>query len=81
VPDSHTHLTIVADRDHLYINDYREERDNLVLYNLVLLRLSTGEELACVHLTATQPTIGGIIPGMHDDVVPDQQRGLGRHSR
>lgn len=24
--------------------------------------------MAYVHLTATQPTIGGIIPGMHDDV-------------
>jgi hypothetical protein len=63
---------IVADRDQLYINDYRDGHDHPNGQNghdhLVLLRLSTGEELAYVHLSAKEPTVGGIVPGMHDDV-------------
>ncbi len=54
---------IVPDRDLLYIDDYRDGRDHLVV-----LRLSTGEELAVVELDATLPTIGTIFPGPADDV-------------
>ncbi|MBC8091505.1 MAG: hypothetical protein H7Y15_06110 [Pseudonocardia sp.] len=54
---------LVPDRDLLYIDDYRDGRDHLVV-----LRLSTGEELAVVELDATLPTIGTIFPGTADDV-------------
>lgn len=54
---------IVPDRDLLYIDDYQNETDSLVV-----LRLSTGEELASVPLAATLPTIGTIFLGRHDDV-------------
>lgn len=54
---------VVPDRDLLYIDDYRDGKDHLVI-----LRLSTGEELATVELAATLPTIGIIFPGMNNDV-------------
>jgi len=54
---------IVHDRDLLYIDDYRDGRDHLVI-----LRLSTGEQLASVALDAKLPTIGTIFVGMNDDV-------------
>ena len=54
---------LVPDRDLLYIDDWREGRDHFVV-----LRLSTGEELASVALSARLPTIGTIFPGMNDDV-------------
>jgi hypothetical protein len=54
---------IVPDRDLLYIDNYQDETDSLVV-----LRLSTGEELATVPLAATLPTIGTIFLGMNEDV-------------
>jgi hypothetical protein len=54
---------ISPDRDLLYIDDYRDDHDEFVI-----LRLSTGEELARVALDATLPTIGTIFLGMNDDV-------------
>lgn len=54
---------LVPDRDLLYVDDYRDGKDHLVV-----LRLSTGRELACVELPATLPTVGTIFPGMDDDV-------------
>lgn len=54
---------IVPDRDLLYIDNYQDGTDSLVV-----LRLSTGEELATVPLAATLPTIGTIFLGRHDDV-------------
>jgi len=54
---------IAPDRDLLYIDDYRDGQDNLVV-----LKLSTGEELARVALEASLPTIGTIFLGMNDDV-------------
>jgi hypothetical protein len=54
---------ILPDRDLLYIDDYRDGKDHLVI-----LRLSTGLELASIELAATLPTIGTIFPGMNNDV-------------
>ena len=54
---------IVPDRDLLYIDDYRDGKDHLVI-----LRLSTGDELASIELAATLPTIGTIFPGRNNDV-------------
>lgn len=54
---------IVPDRDLLYIDDYQDGKDHLVI-----LRLSTGLELASIELAATLPTIGTIFPGMNNDV-------------
>lgn len=54
---------IVPDRDLLYIDNYQNGRDALVV-----LRLSTGAELASVPLDANLPTIGTIFLGMNDDV-------------
>jgi hypothetical protein len=54
---------MVPSRDHLYINDFRDGHDCFVV-----LRLSTGEELARQVLPATEPTMGIIFPGMNDDV-------------
>ena len=54
---------LVPDRDLLYIDDWRDGRDHLVV-----LRLSTGGELASVALSARLPTIGTIFPGMNNDV-------------
>ena len=54
---------IVPGRDLLYIDDYTGDRDDFVV-----LRLSTGEELARVRLDASLPTIGTIFVGMNDDV-------------
>jgi hypothetical protein len=54
---------LVPDRDLLYIDDYRDVKDHLVI-----LRLSTGLELASIELAATLPTIGTIFPGMNNDV-------------
>jgi hypothetical protein len=54
---------LVPDRDLLYIDNYQNGRDHLVV-----LKLSTGEELASVELSATLPTIGTIVPGMNNDV-------------
>jgi hypothetical protein len=53
---------IVTSKDHLYINDYRHGHDHFVV-----LRLSTGAELARVVLPAVEPTMGIIFPGMNDD--------------
>jgi hypothetical protein len=54
---------IVPDRDLLYIDDYQNGTDSLVV-----LRLSTGEKLAIVPLAANLPTIGTIFLGMNEDV-------------
>lgn len=54
---------IVPDRDLLYIDDYQNGTDYFVV-----LRLSTGEELASVPLSANLPTIGTIFLGMNEDV-------------
>jgi hypothetical protein len=53
----------VPDRDLLYIDDWKDGHDHLVV-----LRLSTGEELASVTLSSRLPTIGTIFTGMDDDV-------------
>ncbi|HET6975561.1 MAG TPA: hypothetical protein VFI24_04510 [Pyrinomonadaceae bacterium] len=54
---------VVPDRDLLYIDDYQNGIDSLIV-----LRLSTGEELARVPLAANLPTIGTIFLGMNEDV-------------
>ncbi len=54
---------IVVDRNQLYIDDYHEGHDWLVV-----LDLSTGRQLATIQLAAQLPTIGTIFPGMNDDV-------------
>lgn len=54
---------LVPDRDLLYIDNWQDGLDHLVV-----LRLSTGAELASVPLQAKQPTIGTIFVGMNDDV-------------
>jgi hypothetical protein len=54
---------IVPDRDLLYIDNYQNGTDSFVV-----LKLSTGEELASVPLAATLPTIGTIFLGMNEDV-------------
>jgi hypothetical protein len=54
---------IVPDRDLLYIDNYQNGTDSFVV-----LKLSTGEELASVPLAANLPTIGTIFPGMNEDV-------------
>lgn len=54
---------ICPDRDLLYIDNYQNGTDSLVV-----LRLSTGEELATVPLAANLPTIGTIFLGMNEDV-------------
>lgn len=54
---------IVPDRDLLYVDNYQNGTDSFVV-----LRLSTGEELATVPLAANLPTIGTIFLGMNDDV-------------
>jgi hypothetical protein len=54
---------LVPDRDLLYIDDWKDGHDHLVV-----LRLSSGEELASLALSAKLPTIGTIFPGMNGDV-------------
>ena len=54
---------ICPDRDLLYIDNYQNGTDSLVV-----LKLSTGEELATVPLDANLPTIGTIFLGMNEDV-------------
>lgn len=54
---------VAPDRDLLYIDNYLDDRDEFVI-----LRLSTGEELAKVPLDASLPTIGAIFLGMNNDV-------------
>jgi hypothetical protein len=54
---------LVPDRDLLYIDNYQNGKDHFVV-----LKLTTGEELASVELSATLPTIGTIVPGMNNDV-------------
>jgi hypothetical protein len=54
---------ICPDRDLLYIDNYQNGKDSLVV-----LKLSTGEELATVPLDANLPTIGTIFLGMNEDV-------------
>lgn len=54
---------IVPDRDLLYIDNYQNGTDHFVV-----LKLSTGEELASVPLSANLPTIGTIFLGMNEDV-------------
>ncbi len=58
-------LMAVHSTDLLYINHFDEtaKRDNLVV-----LRLSTGDELARVQTEATEPTVGIITPGMNEEV-------------
>jgi hypothetical protein len=54
---------LVPDRDLLYIDDYRDGKDHLVI-----LRLSTGEPLGDIELPAARPSIGTIFPGQNNDV-------------
>lgn len=54
---------IVPDRDLLYVDNYQNGTDSFVV-----LRLSTGEELATVPLAANLPTIGTIFLGLNEDV-------------
>jgi hypothetical protein len=54
---------LVPDRDLLYVDDHRDGKDHLVI-----LKLSTGQELASIPLAATLPTIGTIFLGMNNDV-------------
>ncbi|HKU76169.1 MAG TPA: hypothetical protein VJR02_19830 [Pyrinomonadaceae bacterium] len=54
---------IVPDRDLLYIDNFQNGTDSFVV-----LRLSTGEELASIPLAANLPTIGTIFLGMNEDV-------------
>lgn len=54
---------ICPSRDLLYIDNYQHDRDHFVV-----LRLSTGEELASVPLEANLPTIGTIFLGLNEDV-------------
>lgn len=54
---------IVPDRDLLYVDNYQNGTDSFVV-----LRLSTGEELATIPLAANLPTIGTIFLGMNEDV-------------
>lgn len=54
---------VVPDRDLLYIDNYQNGIDSLVV-----LKLSTGEELATIPLAANLPTIGTIFLGMNEDV-------------
>ena len=55
---------IVTASDLLYINDYRNGHDNFVV-----LRFSTGEELAYIPVPeAVETTMGIIFPGMNNDV-------------
>lgn len=54
---------LVPDRDLLYIDNYQNGRDHFVV-----LRLSTGAELASVPLQAKEPTIGTIFVGSNNDV-------------
>ncbi len=54
---------IVPDRDLLHVDNYQNSTDSFVI-----LRLSTGEELATVPLDANLPTIGTIFLGMNQDV-------------
>jgi len=54
---------IAPDRDLLYIDNYQDGMDSFVV-----LKLSTGEELASVPLSANLPTIGTIFLGMNEDV-------------
>lgn len=54
---------IVPDRDLLYIDDFKNGNDHLVV-----LRLSTGKELASTTLKAKLPTIGTIFVGQNNDV-------------
>ena len=54
---------LVPDRNLLYVDDYRDGRDWLIV-----LELSTGRELAALKLAAQLPTIGTIFPGMNNDV-------------
>jgi len=60
---------IVPDRDLLYIDNYQNGTDSLVV-----LKLSTGEELATVPLAANLPTIGTIFLGMNEDVTSSAAR-------
>ena len=53
----------VPSRDLLYVDDYSNGQDHFVV-----LRMSTGEELARIALPANEPTMGIIFPGAHDDV-------------
>jgi len=54
---------IVPDRDLLYVDNYQNGTDSFVV-----LRLSTGEELATLPLAANLPTIGTIFLGLNEDV-------------
>ncbi len=53
----------VADRDLLYLTDYRDGCDHLVV-----VQGTTGTEVARAQLAARKPTIGTIVPGTADDV-------------
>ena len=56
-------ITCVADRNHLYTNDYVDGIDYFVI-----LELNTGKELGRIKTNATLPTLGNIVPGMNNDV-------------
>ena len=56
-------IAIVVNKNHIYIDDYVNGYDYFVI-----LSLSTGIELARIKTQATLPTIGGIFPGMNNDV-------------
>jgi hypothetical protein len=54
---------IVPDRGYLYMDDFADGRDHLVV-----LDLASGDERARVALPATEPTVGCIFVGRNDDV-------------
>ncbi len=56
-------IACVADRNHLYINDYVNGIDYFVV-----LELTTGNELFRIKTLATLPTLGNIVPGINNDV-------------
>lgn len=56
-------VACVADRNHLYIDDYVNGSDYFVI-----LELTTGYELGRIKTNASLPTIGSIFPGMNNDV-------------
>ncbi len=56
-------IAVVINKGHIYIDDYVNGYDYFVI-----LSLSTGIELARIKTQATSATIGGIFPGMNNDV-------------
>ena len=56
-------IAIVVNKNHIYIDDYVNGYDYFVV-----LELLTGNEISRIKTKATLPTIGGIFPGMNNDV-------------